>query len=386
MGAAARKRIMAFSAAISFSWSLVLPFMWLEAYKGGMWELALVRGPPALAYFLGLRLFGKLVDQLKLKKPFVKLGVVCNTASLLLLSAMPACCYPAIAVFWYFTYSALDSALVVLVHDYSGEEAFGRGLGGIQLASLLSITAGNLVGGEVTRLAGLERTSLLGAAASAASLLVAAGIEEPESRGKLDIRQAAEWAFSFKVPKHLASLAVSLLVASMSVSQFYLAATAKLMEASSFSPLYYGAVVSASGLLSGLASPLFGKLVDQLGAYRSYVMSCLLYAAYLPAVAAASTPLALGALLAIPLFQLLYIAKTALALKLSEHKGEAYSVSSGIGSLSEFVGNLTGSALEHHIGVNKVILASAIGAAAAPLLLHLHVATERPASRARWQE
>ncbi len=371
MASIAEKHLMAFSAVISFSWSLVLPFMWLEAYKVGIWELALVRGPPALAYFLGLRLFGKLVDQLNARKPFIKLGVACNTASLIMISAMPASCYPAIAVFWYFTYSALDSALVVLVHDYSGEEAFGRGLGGVQLASLLSVTAGNLIGGEVTKLAGLESTSLLGAVISAASLLAAAGIRELRARSQLNMREAAKWAVSLRVPKQLAALAASLLIASISLSQFYLAATAKLMEACSFSPVYYGAVTSASGLLSGLSSPLYGRLVDKLGGYRSYILSCILYVAYLPAVAATSSPLTLAVLLALPLFQFLYIARTALALKLSEHKGEAYSISSGVCSLSEFIGNLTGSILEQHIGINESILASAAGVAVAPLILHL---------------
>ncbi len=349
------------------SWSMTFLFVAFETYeRGSVLEYALIRGVPALAYFLGTRIYGSLSDQMGARKPLMLAAAALNPLFPLGIAITGPSAWLPIVVAWYFFLSE-EPVIIAFLADRSPG---GSAAGDYFMAMEAGFTVGVLIGGFLTEYLGLRTTLMIASALSSLAVGVLATVREERGAGRPDLAAAIRSAISLGWPGDTGRVIPSLLLTSSAISTFYVSFSLKVFEASGRSDALMGILVSAAGLAGAVMGPIYGRLVDRVGGRRAFVASCLLYSLYFAAGAVARDFKVLAALMVVPLFALHYSARNALAISLApEEKASASSVTSAIGSVSEALGNGMGGVVVGSLGLDAAMwIAVGLSALAAPTL------------------
>ncbi len=313
-------------------------FVTFKTYEEeGFIQYALIRGLPAITYFLGSRFYGFISDSTGNRRIFMVIGAISTTISLLGMAATPTSLWIPIVCVWYF----LTAFEPVTIAYLSAEKMGGEASGEYYAASELGFTLGSAIGGFLTDLIGIRYNLLLATVISVPSILLFLSLKEDGSTtSRVEIKKALYKVFRLEFPRGTRKVILPFFLASLSLSTFYAAFSIKVYEASSRSNTLLGVLVSLAGLFSTVSGPIYGKLVDRLGGKRSFAVSCIIYSLYFLAGVIASDILILAILTVLPLFPLHYTSRNALAMELlPEEKASAISVPSSLGSIAEATGN-----------------------------------------------
>ncbi|MDK2465173.1 MAG: MFS transporter [Candidatus Korarchaeota archaeon] len=349
------------------SWSMTFLYVAFETYeRGSVLEYALIRGVPALAYFLGTRIYGSLSDQMGARKPLMLAAAALNPLFPLAIALTGPSSWLPIVVAWYFFLSE-EPVIIAFLADRSPG---GAAAGDYFMAMEVGFTVGVLIGGLLTEWLGLRRTLLMASALSSLAVAALATVREEGRLERPDFLRAVRSALGLRWPGDTGRIVPSLLLASSAISTFYVAFSLKVFEASGRSDAVIGLLVSAAGLTGAIMGPIYGRIVDRIGGIRAFTASCLLYALYFVVGSLVSDFKVLAALMVIPLFALHYSARNALAISLApDEKAAASSVTSAMGSISEALGNGLGGVIMGFWGMSAAMwIAAALSASAAPIL------------------
>ena len=349
-------------------WSMVFIYVAFETYeRGSLLGYALIRGLPALSYFLGTRIYGSLSDQMGARKPLLLTAAVLSPLFIVALAFTPLELWLPITIIWYLMTSD-EPVVIAFLAD--------RGSGGAAAGDLFSVaevgyTAGTLAGGLLTEIFGLRTTLLVAAAVASLSVPIIYSVSEGAPIGRPDLTIAFKMALSLKWPGRTGLIVPSLLLAGSAISTFYVAFSLKVFEASGRSEAIMGLLIAGAGVAGAIVSPLYGRLVDRVGPRKAFMASCLLYAVYFSIGALLQGFLLLAILLVLPLFALYYSARNALAISLAseDERASASSVTAAVGAVSEALGNGIGGVTMSLAGLGPTMwLGAAMSALAAPAL------------------
>ncbi len=344
---------------LDFTWGATFLYMTFDIYsKGSYLMYGLVRGLPAIAYFLGSRFLGYLSDSYNGRKFVLLLSSISTFLALFLMYLTPELLWIIVATVWYFL-SPYEVAAVPYLSEEVGE---GEASGEFYASGELGFTVGSLIGGVMSDTLGIRPLFLAASLLALTSLPLFLGVEGNLSLPRKGFLEALSYTIKPEFPGETKKLVLPFLLSGSAISMFFAAFSLKLFEASGRSNTLIGVLMAVAGLMGTVAAPLYGKMVDRVGALRSFLISCVIYSAYFLIGALVSDLVALSALMVIPLFPLHYNAKVALSMKLSNGmESTAVSTAASMGSISEAVGNYVGGALMSVLGVDPVMsLAGAI--------------------------
>lgn len=335
-----RARTLLATLLLELAWSMSYLFVSFETYaEAGFVEYALIRSLPALAYFIGSRFQGFLSDATGLKRPFFLLGAISTLISLLTMSCVPIGMWVPIITLWYL-FSAYEPVMIAYL---SADRMSGRASGEYYAASELGITIGTAIGGLLTDILGIRKVLLLAALISIPSIPLFWGVRDHPTRSDVNLRNIISKTLKPRFPARTRYFAPVFLLASTSISVFYVAFSIKVYEASSQSNTLMGILIATAGLLGAAFGPIYGRVTDRLGGLRAFMVSCFLYGIYFLVGAVIQDLLLMAILMIIPLFPFHYSARNSLAIELApEERASAVSVPSSIGSISEALGNCFG--------------------------------------------
>lgn len=353
---------------LEMSWSMSFFFVTFKTYEEGSFiQYALIRGLPAITYFLGSRFYGFISDSTGSRRIFMIIGATSTTMSLLGMAATPTSLWILIVCVWYFLTAFEPVTIAYLSTEKMGGEASGE----YYAASELGFTLGSAIGGFLTDLIGIRYNLLLATAISVPSILLFLSLREDGSTtSRVEIKEALYRVFRLEFPRGTRKVILPFFLASLSLSTFYAAFSIKVYEASSRSNTLLGVLVSLAGLFSTVLGPIYGKLVDRLGGKRSFAISCIIYSLYFLAGVIASDILILAILMVLPLFPLHYTSRNALAMELlPEEKASAVSVPSSLGSIAEATGNYISGVTMTFVGPSGTMLLGPLLSITAVLIL-----------------
>ncbi len=356
---------------LELAWSMSYMFMAFETYaQEGFHAYALIRSLPSLAYFLGSRFFGFLSDSSGVKRPFFLLGGLSTATSLFSMAFLPVDLWVPIISMWYFL-SAYEP--VMIAYLTTSEIGAGSASGEYYAASELGFTLGTALGGVLTDSLGIRNVLLLAALVSVPSLPFFM-LAEDEPHGPLDVSRALRRTVRLEFPGRTREYVPIFVIASLSISVFYVAFSIKVFEASGRSNSLMGLLIAAAGLLGTLTGPIYGRLTDRLGGGRSFLISCLAYSAYFAVAGLVQDLLLLALLMVIPIFPFHYSSRNALAMELApEERASAVSVPSSLGSISDALGNYVGGTFMGLLGLTEtMVLGSLLSMTAGVMMLLRH--------------
>ncbi len=179
------------------SWSMAFFYVAFETYeRGSVLEYALIRGVPALAYFLGTRIYGSLSDQMDARKPLMLAAAALNPLFPLGIALTEPSAWLPIVVAWYFFLSE-EPVIIAFLADRSPG---GAAAGDYFMAMEVGFTVGVLIGGFLTEWLGLKRTLLVASALSSLAVGVLATVREEGRLERSDFLRALRSALSLRWP------------------------------------------------------------------------------------------------------------------------------------------------------------------------------------------
>ncbi|MCS7102541.1 MAG: MFS transporter [Candidatus Korarchaeum sp.] len=297
-------RTLAATFLVDIAWGLGSIYLTLEIYEElGLPSYFATMGINALAGFIGMLASGIAIDLLNLRRSFISIMILITSLSLI-------CCALSNAdlLLMSFFLGLLLSYEPVAV-AYLGEEIEqGEASGIYYTVSRMGISLGTFLGGLL-----LDSLELRGLLILSSLLFLSIIPVIPDDVERFERARSSEGtparALWFLVP--------IMLMESLIIPLTYSLLEIKLYDSLERSASLIGSLYSASIMLEVAASPLMGRLVDELGGLRSFLCSSAIYSVSLIACILLHDPTSLILIMILPTGPLYFSARNKLAVELA---------------------------------------------------------------------
>ncbi|MEM3446130.1 MAG: MFS transporter [Candidatus Korarchaeum sp.] len=313
-------RVLAVTFIMDVAWGLGSIYLALEIYEElGLSGYFAAMSVNSLAGFIGALVSGITADFLNLRRSFIVSMISAISLSL-------TCCALSGAnlLLTSFLLGLLQSYEPIAVTRLEEELEQGEASGTYYTASRMGFSVGTFLGGILLDSLSLKDLLIL---SSLLSLLAAPAIPGgTEERGRV----RTPWGGIVR------TLAPVMLIEGLVIPLTYSLLEIKLYDSLGRSASLIGSLYSISILLEIAASPLIGKLVDEIGGLRSFLCSSLIYSISLVACISLRDPISMVLLLMLPISPLYFSARNKLAVELTGGSSVlTLSIPTSMGSLSD---------------------------------------------------
>ena len=322
--------------------------------------LGAFRALPSMISLLTARFWGTLSDATKRRKPFILLSFLISI--------------PFFLAYAFLADSPTDFLLIRILNSLfplemgilpasiaSASTSLGRAFGDYSFATSMAWTSGGMFSGWFVENYGISLAFLLSITGTllASTILLLTYKEVNEDRKPhVGAQKIMLKAISFDLTPMAWNLAIISVFTALRSAFFGLPATMKMYVILGRSKTTYTVVLSLAGLTSMVTSPLYGRMVDRIGARRSEIVTLSAYAVYLPLMALTNNPLLFAILWAIPIGNLEYPALMSLKLRTANPYDKATDIGTiqAISSLSSALGSIGAGVMVDYLSINSSIL------------------------------